>query len=119
MVKIQKYQKFIVANLKLNGSINFTKEYLRNLNIYNSDFISKCLVICPPAPFCEYISKNSKDIYMGAQDCSLYDDLLVDLYSPNSVLLPRDTCWRSPGVNIYGTVPCFCINGGGAPRGSQ
>ncbi len=74
MVKIQKYQKFIVANWKLNGSINFTKEYLRNLNIYNSDFISKCLVICPPAPFCEYISKNSKDIFMGAQDCSLYDE---------------------------------------------
>jgi hypothetical protein len=67
MVKIQKYQKFIVANWKLNGSINFPNEYFGRLVVCARVFVSLCLVLCPPAPKGPSLSKNSEGVPLIGQ----------------------------------------------------
>ena len=70
MLEIQKFNKMIVANWKLNGSLSFSKEYFANINYEKLLDNHNCAVICAPFP---YISLINDDIfYKGAQDCSLY-----------------------------------------------
>lgn len=70
MLEIQKYNKIIVANWKLNGSSSFIESYINNIKLkYNHDN-SKCLVICPPNLFINKV--KSGNFLIGAQDCSIY-----------------------------------------------
>ena len=74
MKKITKYSKIISANWKMNGSLDLVGKYKRYL--YNKkNFIKhdKSLIICPPYPYIPLlteISKNYKNVFTGAQNCS-------------------------------------------------
>ena len=50
MLKIDQFTKIIVANWKLNGSLDFIDSYFADLNSLklNSD---TCAIICPPSVF--------------------------------------------------------------------
>ena len=74
MIKIENLNKIIVANWKLNGSQSFVKSYLDEITIKSDLVKSKggCVVICPPTPFIHYFSL--KDFFIGAQDCSIYNE---------------------------------------------
>ena len=68
MLKIQKFRKFIVANWKLNGSFSFSRDYIKNIDLVESNKIDNCLIICPPIPYINEI--KSKSFFLGAQNCS-------------------------------------------------
>ena len=70
MIEIQKYNRIIVANWKLNGSTSFLSEFLRNLELVKKPNNNSLTVICPPFPFINQILK--KGFLVGAQDCSMY-----------------------------------------------
>ena len=67
MLEIDKIDKIIIANWKLNGSIRFAEDYLKNIKFDGSN-PKKCLVICPPTTLLPYIKSNK--FYIGSQDCS-------------------------------------------------
>ena len=70
MLKIQDFNKLIVANWKLNGSFSFTKEYMDQIRFKTIKNQKNCLIICPPVP---YISEfKSSNLLTGGQDCSRY-----------------------------------------------
>ena len=73
MIDINKFDKFIVGNWKLNGNKTFCLEYIELLKA-NSRLIDKnrCIVICPPNPYLNFF-KNS-NVYLGSQDLSLYNE---------------------------------------------
>ena len=70
MKEIQKYNKIIVGNWKLNGSISFIKLYLNNLRYKTNHNNTNLTVICPPYPFINQLL--SQKFSVGAQDCSIY-----------------------------------------------
>ena len=73
MVEINKFNKIIVANLKLNGSLDFIKEYCEVLNS-NKPFIANvCGIICPPAIYLSNCDINIPSFFLGAQNCSNYN----------------------------------------------
>jgi len=70
MLDITKFDKFFIANWKLNGTLSFVKEYLSKITSnYNK---SKCVVICPPFVFINQI--KLKGLFIGAQNCSIYSE---------------------------------------------
>ncbi len=75
MLEILKFSKFMVANWKMNGSINFISKFLNDLdklafeNIYDQ---SKCIIICPPLTYSYLIAGHIKNCYLGGQNCSLF-----------------------------------------------
>lgn len=71
MIEITKIKKIIIANWKMHGSQEFAKDYANKLDFYQSD-INKSLVVCPPLTLIPYL-KSSK-FYLGAQDCSSFDN---------------------------------------------
>ena len=75
MLEIQKFTKIIVANWKMNGSINFISEFLNdldNLAFNNIHDQSKCIIICPPFTYSYLIANKLKNCYLGGQNCSLF-----------------------------------------------
>jgi len=72
MIELSKFTSFFVANWKLNGSFQFDNKYIDLLN--KEKFIKKCVVLCPPSIYLNYIKDLSKNSYIGAQDCSYYDE---------------------------------------------
>ena len=58
MIEIQKYNRIIVANWKLNGSTSFLSEYLRSLDLVKKPNNNSLTVICPPFPFSNQFSKE-------------------------------------------------------------
>jgi triosephosphate isomerase (TIM) len=72
MIKISEFNKIIVANWKLNGSIEFIDDYFDKLNSYSINS-QVCAVICPPSIFLDKCYQKSENIYLGAQDCSIYE----------------------------------------------
>ena len=70
MLEIENFNKIIVANWKLQGSLSFIKTYIKNIKFDSVEEQTKCVVICPPFPFINQI--NSKDLLIGSQDCSVY-----------------------------------------------
>ncbi len=75
MLEIQKFSKIIVANWKMNGSINFITKFLNdleNLAFENTLDQSKCVIICPPFTYSYLIANQLKNCYLGGQNCSLF-----------------------------------------------
>ena len=73
MLDINKYNKIIVANWKLNGSIEFLKKYLSNFEKKLID--SKiCGVICPPSIYFDYLYEDLNPLFLGAQNCSNFEN---------------------------------------------
>ena len=70
MQKIQNFNKIIVANWKLNGSLSFSQQYFENIQFDNSSHHDKCVIMCTPIPYISSI--NGEKFYKGAQDCSEY-----------------------------------------------
>lgn len=69
MLEINKFNKIIVANWKLNGSFQFIDSYFNALQSVNikSDI---CAIICPPYVYLDKCNQKSQLFYIGAQDCS-------------------------------------------------
>ena len=72
MIKISNFNKIIIANWKLNGSYSFIETYLKKIKFDSDRNQQKCVIICPPLPFINKI--HSKDLLIGAQDCSIYTE---------------------------------------------
>jgi triosephosphate isomerase len=74
MIKINDFNKIIVANWKLNGTLDFVRDYFTNLG----DIRLKsqvCGVICPPIPYLrDCLSYHQNPLILGAQDCSNFDN---------------------------------------------
>jgi len=69
MLEINKFNKIIVANWKLNGSFEFIESYF---NFLESVKIKKdiCGIICLPYVYLDKCNQLSHSFYTGAQDCS-------------------------------------------------
>ena len=72
MVELSNFTSFFVANWKLNGSFQFISQYLESLN--KEKFTKKCVVLCPPSPYLNYVKDLSKHSFIGAQDCSCFEE---------------------------------------------
>ena len=73
MPEIQKFDKIIVANWKLNGSINFIDKYLHDLTLEKMLHKSTCLIFCPPMIYAPYLLSKLDNQYVGGQDCSKFN----------------------------------------------
>jgi len=73
MPEIQKFDKIIVANWKLNGSINFIDKYLHDLSLENMQDKSTCVIFCPPVIYAPYLLSKLSNQYVGGQDCSKFN----------------------------------------------
>ena len=72
MLKLSNFSSFFVANWKLNGNLQFIDQFISNISLPNAN--SKCVVICPTAIHLEYLSKNKKGFYVGAQNVSEHEE---------------------------------------------
>ena len=72
MLKLSNFSSFFVANWKLNGNLQFIDQFITNLSLPNTN--SKCVVICPTAIYLDYLSKNKKSFYVGAQNVSEHEE---------------------------------------------
>ena len=73
MLKINGFDKIIVANWKLNGSFEFIKRYLEAIHSKTSFSNNKCGIICPPSIYLQYCYINIPPLHLGAQDCSIFN----------------------------------------------
>ena len=77
MLEIQKFTKIIAANWKMNGSINFINNFLKDLDDLTFENIhdqSMCVIICPPFTHSYLLANKLKKCYLGGQNCSLFLD---------------------------------------------
>ena len=72
MPEIEKFNKIVIANWKLNGSSAFIREYFKNIKFSRSNFEDNCVIVCPPIPFIKHI--ESKQLFKGSQDCSEFSE---------------------------------------------
>tara|TARA_Y100000590_G_C15464026_1_gene917591 strand:+ start:40 stop:768 length:729 start_codon:yes stop_codon:yes gene_type:complete len=72
MLNLENFNKFIIGNWKLNGSLEFVEKYINDIRFNSIKNPDKCVVICPPFPFIDKIKSNN--LLKGAQDCSVYDE---------------------------------------------
>ena len=72
MIKLSNFSSFFVANWKLNGNFQFIDQFINNISLPKDN--SKCVVICPTSIHLDYMSKNKKGFYVGAQNVSEYDE---------------------------------------------
>ena len=70
MIKLANFSSIFIANWKLNGNIEFIKEYYQKL-IPNSQ---NCTVICSPNIYLNLLKSNNKFLFSGAQDVSIYNN---------------------------------------------
>jgi triosephosphate isomerase len=70
MLEIEKYNKIIIANWKLNGSSSFIQSFLKNVKLEDKYKKPNLVIICPPFPYINQITSNK--IAIGSQDCSMY-----------------------------------------------
>ena len=70
MINLANFSSIFVANWKLNGNIEFIKQYYQKLSINNAN----CIVICSPSIFLNKLQNNNKNLFSGAQDVSVYDE---------------------------------------------
>ena len=74
MLKINKFNKIIVANWKLNGNFDFINSYFKDLYSNTSFNTNNCGVICPPSIYLQScFSTNTTSFFLGAQDCSNFN----------------------------------------------
>jgi len=72
MIKIDNFNKLIVANWKLNGDLALINEFKDRIKPENLNINNNCLIICPPAPYISYFTRD--DYILGSQDCSVYNE---------------------------------------------
>ena len=72
MLQINKFNKIIAANWKLNGSLLFIDEYFKKFNEIPTDS-NVCNIICPPSIYLNYCQSKADHFYLGTQDCSNYE----------------------------------------------
>ena len=70
MINLANFSSIFIANWKLNGNIEFIKEYFQKL----SNNPNKCTIICPPSIYLSHIQTNDKNLFSGAQDVSIYEE---------------------------------------------
>lgn len=73
MLEINKFNKIIAANWKLNGSLDFIQGYFKNLHSNISFNPNICGIICLPAIYLHNSAKYLPPFFLGAQDCSNYN----------------------------------------------
>ena len=64
------FSSIFIANWKLNGDIQFIKEYYQKLIPSNNN----CVVVCPPNIFLNQLKTNNSTLFSGAQDVSIYNE---------------------------------------------
>ena len=72
MLNLGNFNKFIIGNWKLNGSVDFIEKYLKEIRFNSKEHTDKCVVICPPYTFIDKI--KSDNLLKGGQDCSIYNE---------------------------------------------
>ena len=70
MINLANFPSIFVANWKLNGNIEFIKQYYQKLSINSKN----CVVICAPSIFLNQLDTNANDLFSGAQDVSIYEE---------------------------------------------
>ena len=64
-------QKLLVANYKMNGNVNFYKQVTKQVNKLKS---SDTVVLCPPFVYMPFLKINNKNVEIGSQDISCFDN---------------------------------------------
>ena len=72
MIKLDNFSSFFVANWKLNGNFKFIDQFITEISLPKDT--AKCVVICPTSIHLDYMSKNKKNFYVGAQNVSQHKD---------------------------------------------
>ena len=72
MIKLDNFSSFFVANWKLNGNLQFIDQFIAEISLPRDQ--SKCVVICPTSIHLDYMTKNKKEFYVGAQNVSQHKD---------------------------------------------
>ena len=72
MIDLSHFSSFFVANWKLNSSFEFINNFISSLSIDKST--KKCLAICAPYIYLNYLEVKRKDFYLGSQDCSCFEE---------------------------------------------
>jgi len=72
MINLDNFSSFFVANWKLNGDFKFIDQFIQDIQVPDDD--NKCTVVCPTAIYLDYISKQERNFYIGAQNISNYQD---------------------------------------------
>ena len=70
MIHLDKYSSIFIANWKLNGNLEFIKQYYQKL-LNNPQ---NCTIICSPSIFLNKLKTNYKNLFSGAQDISIYNE---------------------------------------------
>ena len=70
MMNFDNFSSIFIANWKLNGDIQFIKEYYQKLIPSNNN----CVVVCPPNIFLNQLKTNNSTLFSGAQDVSIYNE---------------------------------------------
>ena len=89
MLEINKFNRIIAANWKLNGSFGSVESYLKSMEtIINKEH--QCSIICPPFVYLGKFSQVVHQFYIGAQDCSNFKngpytgDISADMLKDNN-----------------------------------
>ena len=70
MINLANFSSIFIGNWKLNGNIEFIKQYYDKL----SPNTKNCTVICAPSLFLSYLISNNKNLFSGSQDVSIYNE---------------------------------------------
>ncbi len=70
MIKLNDFSSIFIANWKLNGNIEFIKQYYQKLIPSNKN----CVVICSPSIFLSHLNPNNSNLFSGAQDVSAFNN---------------------------------------------
>ena len=68
MINFTNFSSIFIANWKLNGNIEFIKQYYQKL----SNNSKNCVVVCAPSIFLNQLKINNPYLFSGAQDVSVY-----------------------------------------------
>ena len=70
MINLSSFSSIFIANWKLNGNIDFIKEYYQKL-LTNPN---NCVIICSSPIYLNKLSNNEKNLFSGAQDVSIHNE---------------------------------------------
>ena len=74
MLEINKFDRIIAANWKLNGSIDFIEQYLQKLSCSQFENPNICGIVCTPSIYLQQLAGKLKPLFLGAQDCSNFNE---------------------------------------------
>ena len=72
MIDLSHFTSFFIANCKLNGSFQFIDNFTEFLKVPKT--AKKCITLCPPNLYLNYLKLKKGDFKLGAQDCSYFDE---------------------------------------------